>query len=102
MLKGDTPAQNKIKKEEFEKLCSLQCTITEICDWFNVEDDTLNSWCKATYNGKTFSEVFKIKRGIGRGVMVCSRQDCNMFVLIFICIRVKTKNLFILANKTLL
>lgn len=66
MLKGDTPAQNKIKKEEFEKLCSLQCTITEICDWFNVEDDTLNSWCKTTYNGKTFSEVFKIKRGTGQ------------------------------------
>lgn len=65
MVKGDTPAQNRIKKEEFEKLCSLQCTYNEICDWFDVEDDTLNSWCKKTY-GTTFSEVFKIKRGKGQ------------------------------------
>lgn len=65
MVKGDTPAQNRIKREEFEKLCSLQCTYNEICDWFDVEDDTLNSWCKKTY-GTTFSEVFKIKRGKGQ------------------------------------
>ena len=65
MVKGDTPAQNRIKKEEFEKLCSLQCTLLEICDFFDVEDDTLNSWCKKTY-GTTFSEVFKIKRGKGQ------------------------------------
>lgn len=65
MVKGDTPAQDRIKKEEFEKLCSLQCTLLEICDFFDVEDDTLNSWCKKTY-GTTFSEVFKIKRGKGQ------------------------------------
>lgn len=65
MLKGDTPAQDRIDKKEFEKLCSLQCTLLEICDWFNVEDDTLNLWCRNTY-GKTFSEVFKVKRGKGQ------------------------------------
>ena len=65
MVKGDTPAQNKIKKEEFEKLCSLQCTYNEICDWFDIDDKTLNEWCRSTY-GATFSEVFKIKRGKGQ------------------------------------
>lgn len=65
MKKGETPAQNKIKKDEFEKLCSLQCTLDEVCDWFGVEDDTLNSWCKKTY-GETFSVVFKKKRGKGQ------------------------------------
>ena len=65
MKKGETPAQDRIEKEEFEKLCSLQCTLLEICDFFDVEDDTLNSWCKKTY-GTTFSEVFKIKRGKGQ------------------------------------
>lgn len=65
MLKGDTPAQDKIDKDEFEKLCRLQCTLSEVCDWFNVEDDTLNSWCKKTY-GTTFSDVFKKKRGKGQ------------------------------------
>ena len=65
MLKGDTPAQDKIDKKQFENLCGLQCTINEVCDFFDVEDDTLNSWCKKTY-GTTFSEVFKLKRGKGQ------------------------------------
>ena len=65
MRKGETPAQDRINKKEFEKLCSLQCTLLEICDWFDVEDDTLNLWCRNTY-GKTFSEVFKVKRGTGQ------------------------------------
>ena len=61
----DTTAQDKIDKKQFENLCGLQCTLLEICDFFDVEDDTLNSWCKKTY-GTTFSEVFKIKRGKGQ------------------------------------
>ena len=65
MLKGDTPAQDRIDKKQFENLCGLQCTINEVCDFFDVEDDTLNSWCKKTY-GTTFSEVFKQKRGKGQ------------------------------------
>ena len=65
MVKGDTPAQDRIDKKQFENLCGLQCTLLEICDFFDVEDDTLNSWCKKTY-GTTFSEVFKIKRGKGQ------------------------------------
>ena len=65
MKKGETPAQDRIEKKQFEKLCQLQCTILEICDYFEVEDDTLNSWCKKTYK-KTFSEIFKIKRGKGQ------------------------------------
>lgn len=65
MLKGDTPAQDRIDKKQFENLCGLQCTLLEICDFFDVEDDTLNSWCKKTY-GTTFSEVFKKKRGKGQ------------------------------------
>lgn len=65
MKKGETPGQDKIDKKQFEKLCQLQCTYFEICDYFDVDDKTLNSWCKATYN-TTFSEVFKIKRGKGQ------------------------------------
>ena len=29
MLKGDTPAQDRIDKKQFENLCGLQCTINE-------------------------------------------------------------------------
>lgn len=65
MVEGDTPAQNRIKQVEFEKLCGLQCTQEEICDFFNVDDKTLTAWCKKTYN-KSFSEVFREKRSLGK------------------------------------
>lgn len=54
-----------IDKIAFEKLCGLQCTQEEICGYFAVTDKTLNRWCKRTYK-LSFSEVFKIKRGIGK------------------------------------
>ena len=54
-----------IDQVEFEKLCGLQCTKLEICDWFNVTDKTLESWCKRTY-GCGFSETFEKKRGKGK------------------------------------
>lgn len=56
----------EIDKAQFEKLCEMQCTEIEIMGWFGVEDDTLNSWCKRTYDGKCFSDVFKEKRSGGR------------------------------------
>jgi len=55
----------EIDKKIFENLCGLQCTKLEFCDWFDVEDDTLESWCKRTYK-KGFSEVFARKRGKGK------------------------------------
>lgn len=55
----------EIDQQIFENLCALQCTEKEIMDWFDVEDDTLNGWCRRTY-GTTFSEVFKQKRGKGK------------------------------------
>lgn len=55
----------EIDKKQFESLCGIQCTLEEVCDFFDVTDKTLNAWCKRTY-GKTFSEVFRKKRGIGK------------------------------------
>lgn len=57
--------KKKIDKNEFEKLCGLQCTLLEMCAWFECCTDTLESWCKATY-GRNFSEVFAEKRGLGK------------------------------------
>lgn len=55
----------EIDQKNFESLCGLQCTLEEICGFFNVTDKTLDSWCKRTY-GSSFSEVFKQKRGTGK------------------------------------
>ena len=57
--------RKEIDKIEFEKLCGLQCTKAEICDWFSVTDKTIEAWCKRTYN-KGFSDIFAIKRSKGK------------------------------------
>ena len=57
--------RKEINKTEFEKLCFLQCTQREFCSWFDVSDETLNKWCKANYDGRTFLDVFKEKRENG-------------------------------------
>ena len=64
MVKGDTPAKNKIKKDLFEKLCGMWATLVEIADFFDVSEDTVESWCKDTY-GMTFSEVYKRRSSQG-------------------------------------
>ncbi len=48
----------EINQEQFEKLCTIQCTEEEIADFFNCSVDTINNWCKTTYE-QTFSETFK-------------------------------------------
>ena len=55
----------QIDQKEFDKLCSMQCSIEEIADWFDCSVDTIERWCKRTYK-QTFAEVFKVKRGKGK------------------------------------
>lgn len=61
----------EINQKQFEKLCGIQCTEQEICYFFEVCEDTLNSWCKRTYTNEegkpmTFAEIYKTKREIGK------------------------------------
>ena len=53
-----------IDKETFEKLCGMQCTLEEIAGFFNCCDDTINNWCKKTYDDN-FSGVYKKKNAQG-------------------------------------
>ena len=46
---------------EFEKLCLLQCSITDICEWFHFSHQSLERKCKAHY-GETFGQIFEKKR----------------------------------------
>ena len=57
--------RKEINQTEFEKLCGLQCTKEEICDWFRVTDKTLDAWCKRTYQCN-FSVIFEQKRSTGK------------------------------------
>jgi hypothetical protein len=55
----------EIDREQFEKLCELQCTLIEISNYFDCSEDKIEMWCKEEYN-KGFSEVFRQKRGKGK------------------------------------
>ena len=54
-----------IDKEQFEKLCSIQCTLNEIAGYFNCSEDTIENWCKRTYK-EGFSDIYAKKRGVGK------------------------------------
>ena len=57
--------QKEIDKEQFEKLCGIQCTLEEIAGWFHVSADTIERWCLRTYEdeeGKAmgFADAYKV------------------------------------------
>lgn len=64
MAKVGRPTKT-IDREQFEKLCALQCTKEEISDWFDVSEDTIERWCRKTYN-TNFAVVFGKKRNLGK------------------------------------
>ena len=55
--KGGRP-KKEIDQTLFEKLCGLQCTLEEIAGIFNCSPDTIERWCKRTYE-ESFAEVYK-------------------------------------------
>lgn len=57
--------KTKIDREQFEKLCAIQCTLDEIAGFFDCCDDTINNWCKKEY-GETFSDIYKKKSVAGK------------------------------------
>lgn len=57
--------RKEIKQDTFEKLCALFCTEEEIADFFDCTIDTINNWCKRTYND-TFLEVYRKKKVGGK------------------------------------
>lgn len=57
--------RKEINQKEFEKLCGLHCTKDEIAAFFDMDEKTLEERIKEIY-GRTFSVVFKEKRGLGK------------------------------------
>ena len=54
-----------INKEQFEKLCGLQCTLKEVASFFNCSEDTIENFCHREYK-ETFSEVYNKYASIGK------------------------------------
>lgn len=55
----------EIDQTQFEKLCSIQCTLNEIAGFFGCSSDTIERWCKREYK-EGFADVYEKKRGIGK------------------------------------
>ena len=62
--KGGRP-RKEINKDQFEKLCGIMCTLSEIAGIFDCSEDTIEAWCKRTYKA-CFSEVFKTYSASGK------------------------------------
>ena len=56
-MAGGRPPK-ELSREEFEKLCHIQCTKSEIYNWFGVVDETLDAWVKREY-GESYPVVYK-------------------------------------------
>lgn len=57
--------RKEIDRLQFERLCGIQCTEEEIAGVFDCSVDTIENWCKRTYESK-FSEVYKIYSASGK------------------------------------
>lgn len=55
----------EIDKEQFEKLCGIQCTLVEIASWFSCSPDTIERFVKKTYK-TTFADIYKNFSSYGR------------------------------------
>lgn len=62
--KGGRP-RKEIDQQQFERLCGIMCTLPEIAGIFNCSEDTVERWCKRTYE-KTFAEAFKVYSASGK------------------------------------
>lgn len=66
MAKGQIKQkQATINQSTFENLCAIQCTKEEISSVLNISEDTLERWCKETYN-QNFAVVFAEKKQVGK------------------------------------
>lgn len=62
---GPKGPRTQINWEDFEKLCSLHCTLTEIAEWFGCSEDTVQRMVKRHYKDN-FAAIYKRKSGKGK------------------------------------
>lgn len=63
--RGPKGPSTSIDVVNFEKLCAIQCTQTEIAEFFDISVDTLDRHLKRIYK-ENFAEIFKKKSSKGK------------------------------------
>lgn len=74
----------EIDREQFEKLCVIQCTEEEIASWFKCSVDTIERWCQREMKA-SFAEVYKKHSSIGkislrRAQFKMAEHNCSMAI----------------------
>lgn len=59
------PQFREFDQKQFESLCSMQCSVEELCGWFGCDETALNAWCMDTY-GEDFRSAFDRLSMLGR------------------------------------
>ncbi len=76
-----------IDQKIFENLCAIWCTLGEIASQFDCSPDSVEKWCKRTYNS-TFTDVYAQKAPKGavsiRRKQFQLAQEGNVALLIWI------------------
>src|SRR4051794_3413381 len=62
--KGGRP-RKEIDQPTFERLCEVQCTLEEIAHVLDVSEDTVERWCKRTYE-LGFADAYKKSSATGK------------------------------------
>lgn len=57
--------KKEIDWDQFEKLCALHCTKSEIAGWFHVSEDTIERRVSEQYES-TFAAIYLQKKALGR------------------------------------
>ena len=74
----------EIDREQFQKLCAIQCTLGEIASWFKCSEDTIERWCQRELkmgfadSFKTFSADGKIS--LRRTQFKMAEHNCSMAI----------------------
>lgn len=55
----------EIDEKQFKKLCGYMCTLEEIAGIFECSEDTIERWCKRTFD-MTFADTYKKYSAEGR------------------------------------
>ena len=74
----------EIDKDQFIKLCGIQCTLEEISSWFKCSEDTIERWCKRELK-MSFADSFKTysadgKISLRRTQFRMAETNCSMAI----------------------
>ena len=74
----------EIDREQFQKLCAIQCTLSEIASWFKCSEDTIERWCQRELK-MGFAEAFKTysadgKISLRRTQFKMAEHNCSMAI----------------------